>query len=453
MLVYPLGVWRRWRTAFSGIAVLFKFTKRADFKVLPADFSSGIRAAVVVSVPLVLVACSNSKPTAVKTENAPIAGLPIDQGDGALPVPLKKPSLGLVVEIVSSNEVENTGSAGQNFAAVRAPEATTNVISNQTKFSSKAYGVAGSPRVTTGTNVRKGGGRYQVGKPYTIRGVRYVPQENPNYKATGLASWYGPNFHGRLTANGEVYDQFALSAAHPTMPLPSYAKVTNLENGSSVTVRVNDRGPFSKGRIIDLSSRAAQLLGYTKKGVAKVKVEYVGRARMDGLDERQLLASYNPGRLDPNSIPASARPTVVASTKKKPVAVSQKPTVVAVVTQPKASDRTLNAFDTSRFGSQSSEIQTAPRPQSLVNGYASEANFGEAESKISTYFDQPIEGMAALERLKVGPVYSKAELFELSEDLSNFGPVSIVESDGDHVYFLEVTVVSDDVEKIKNLLN
>ncbi|MDJ0614789.1 MAG: septal ring lytic transglycosylase RlpA family protein, partial [Rhizobiaceae bacterium] len=242
------------------------------------------------------------------------------------------------------------------------------MISNQTKFSSKAYGVAGSPRVTTSTKVRKGGGRYQIGKPYTIRGVRYVPKEDPNYRATGLASWYGPNFHGRLTANGEVYDQFALSAAHPTMPLPSYAKVTNLENGASVTVRVNDRGPFSRGRIIDLSSRAAQLLGYTKKGVAKVKVEYVGRARMDGLDERQLLASYNSGRLNPNSIPANVRPVIVASANQKTVVKKQAPTVVALVSKPAATRRTLDAFDNSRFGAD------APRPKSLVNGYLADQN-------------------------------------------------------------------------------
>jgi len=164
--------------------------------------------------------------------------------------------------------------------------------SNKTKFSSKAFGVKGSPRVTTTRGVRKGGGRYQIGKPYTIRGKKYFPKLDPNLKQTGLASWYGPNFHGRLTANGEVYDQYGLSAAHPTMPLPSYAKVTNLENGSSITVRVNDRGPFSKNRVIDLSARAAQLLGYTKQGVAKVKVEYAGKAPLHGLDEQSLIVSY-----------------------------------------------------------------------------------------------------------------------------------------------------------------
>ena len=194
-------------------------------------------------------------------------------------------------------------------------------ISNKTKFSSSKYGVKSSPRVTTSKKVKKGGGRYQVGKPYKIRGKWYYPKEQPGYNKTGMASWYGPNFHGRLTANGEVYDQNSLSAAHPTLPLPSYAKVTNLENGTSVIVRVNDRGPFSRKRIIDLSARASELLGYQKKGLARVRVRYVGKARMDGLDRKYLVASYRgpkgnrnipkiaPGATMPGTMIASATPT------------------------------------------------------------------------------------------------------------------------------------------------
>lgn len=165
-------------------------------------------------------------------------------------------------------------------------------INNDTKFSQVEYEVKASPRVTEKKKVRKGGGRYQVGKPYKIRGKWYTPEEDLDYVAEGQASWYGPNFHGRLTANGEIYDQYALSAAHPTMPLPSYARVTNLENGRSVMVRVNDRGPFAHNRIIDLSARAADMLGYRNSGVADVQVEYVGKARMDGNDQRFLMASY-----------------------------------------------------------------------------------------------------------------------------------------------------------------
>lgn len=166
-------------------------------------------------------------------------------------------------------------------------------INTSTKFSSREYGVSASKREYTGKRVPKGGGRYQVGKPYKVAGRWYKPRENTRYDATGKASWYGPNFHGRRTANGEIFDQNAISAAHPTLPLPSYVRVTNLENGNSIIVRVNDRGPFAHGREIDLSRRAADLLGYINKGTARVRVKYVGRAPLEGDDTRTLMASYN----------------------------------------------------------------------------------------------------------------------------------------------------------------
>lgn len=162
-------------------------------------------------------------------------------------------------------------------------------------FSSKVFGVAASPRVTDSRIVRKGGGRVQIGKPYKVRGKWYYPKDQPGYVRTGKASWYGASFHGRLTANGEVYDMFGLSAAHPTLPLPSYARVTNTKTGSTVMVRVNDRGPYHDGRVMDLSSRAAELLGYKQDGVGDIKVEYVGRAPTEGDDTQMLMASYRPG--------------------------------------------------------------------------------------------------------------------------------------------------------------
>lgn len=167
---------------------------------------------------------------------------------------------------------------------------------NKEYFAESEYGVKASPRVTNlRTRLPRGGGRDMVGNPYKVRGKWYNPKEEPGYRKTGAASWYGDAFHGRLTANGEIYDMTHLTAAHPTMPLPSYARVTNTANGSSVIVRVNDRGPYSNGRIIDLSKRAAEMLDYHHAGVARVQVEYVGRARMDGRDEQYLVASYRPG--------------------------------------------------------------------------------------------------------------------------------------------------------------
>ncbi|MBI1302173.1 MAG: septal ring lytic transglycosylase RlpA family protein [Alphaproteobacteria bacterium] len=116
-------------------------------------------------------------------------------------------------------------------------------------------------------------GLYKVGSPYNVKGKKYYPSVDCDYDEKGIASWYGPNFHGKQTANGETFDQNELTAAHKTLPLPSIVRVTNLENGKSLIVRVNDRGPFSRGRIIDMSKRSAELLGFKQQGVAKVRVQ------------------------------------------------------------------------------------------------------------------------------------------------------------------------------------
>ena len=174
------------------------------------------------------------------------------------------------------------------------------------------YGVSSSPRVVAfGEPVPKGGGTYRVGKPYTVAGRVYVPEEDVNYREEGLASWYGDDFHGRLTANGEVFDMASLSAAHPTLPMPCYARVTNLSNGKSLIVRVNDRGPYHGNRVMDVSSRAADLLEFKGNGIARVRVEYVGRAPLEGSDDRQLIATLRTGVPAPSPSlvrVASARP-------------------------------------------------------------------------------------------------------------------------------------------------
>jgi rare lipoprotein A len=126
----------------------------------------------------------------------------------------------------------------------------------------------GSP--SAAMSIRPG---YKVGVPYTIKGVRYTPRESFDMVEVGIASWYGPGFHGRLTANGEVYDQRAMTAAHRTLQLPAVVRVTNLDNGRSIVLRVNDRGPFVGDRVIDLSEGAADALGARKQGLANVRVE------------------------------------------------------------------------------------------------------------------------------------------------------------------------------------
>lgn len=130
-------------------------------------------------------------------------------------------------------------------------------------------------------------GVYKVGKPYAINGVTYVPAEDPGYDKVGMASWYGTDFHGKQTANGERFDMDALSAAHPTLPMPSYVQVTNLRNGRTMLVRLNDRGPYKPGRIIDLSRRTAQLLGFEAQGITEIRVRYIGPAPLDPKDDRR----------------------------------------------------------------------------------------------------------------------------------------------------------------------
>ncbi|HSV29353.1 MAG TPA: septal ring lytic transglycosylase RlpA family protein [Candidatus Omnitrophota bacterium] len=129
-------------------------------------------------------------------------------------------------------------------------------------------------------------GHYKIGPPYRINGVLYVPKLDYGYQDSGTASWYGNSFHGKLTANGERFDENDLSAAHQTLPLPSLVRVTNLDNGRSLTLRVNDRGPFVAGRILDVSKKAAKMLGFHGRGTARVRVMVLEK------ESRALAAKY-----------------------------------------------------------------------------------------------------------------------------------------------------------------
>ncbi len=194
----------------------------------------------------------------------------------------------------------------------------------------------GAPTVATPPVRSKNG----TDKPYVVGGKRYVPSSDSKYTAVGLASWYGGSFHGRKTADGERFDMMGVSAAHKTMPLPSYARVTNMKNGASIVVRVNDRGPYIHGRLIDLSSRAADLLQFKGEGVGKVKVEYVGRAPEATGDTKMLLATLRtdgspaplPGDI-PNTMIADATPQT------RPTATPVQPIQVAAQVSPAMSDK------------------------------------------------------------------------------------------------------------------
>ena len=178
-----------------------------------------------------------------------------------------------------------------------------------------------------------------VGKPYVVAGRTYVPRENGSYSREGLASWYGADFHGRLTANGEVFDRESVAAAHATMPLPSYARVTNLRNGRSLIVRVNDRGPFHENRLIDVSERAAEALDFKRAGTTSVRVDFVGKASVHGSDDASLIASLR----DDGRPAAHPSPTAVAE------AVSQTPRpILAFRENPPAAPASSQAAATPR---------------------------------------------------------------------------------------------------------
>jgi rare lipoprotein A len=182
-------------------------------------------------------------------------------------------------------------------------------------------GVAQAPSGSVpGAKPRSGGG-YKVGKPYQIDGVWYYPEVDYDYVEDGEASWYGPGFHGEMTANGEIYDMNDLTAAHRTLPMPSFVRVTNLENGRSLKLRINDRGPFARNRIIDVSRRGAQLLGFQGKGTARVRVEILAeesRQIAEALTGGAAVAAMAP---PPAAVPAPAPvPAAVDLQASEPVA-------------------------------------------------------------------------------------------------------------------------------------
>jgi rare lipoprotein A len=208
----------------------------------------------------------------------------------------------------------------RTIALIAAGLAMASALSGCSSQSSKQqdpFAGTGSPRFTGKGPIPKGGGRYVVGQPYEVAGRMFYPKEDSNYDKVGLASWYGPQFHKRMTSNGEWFDMNYMSAAHATLPIPSYARVTNLENGRQIVVRINDRGPFVGTRIIDLSRRSAEALSFKEKGMAKVRVQYLGPAPLG--DDSQKLARLNRGvpletQVASVSRPMEPEPKPVAST-------------------------------------------------------------------------------------------------------------------------------------------
>lgn len=194
----------------------------------------------------------------------------------------------------------------------------------------KRVGAPGSVEVPAG-------GAYKIGEPYQIAGTWYYPKEDYSYVETGVASWYGPDFHGKSTANGEIYDMNDLTAAHRTLPLPSVVRVTNLDNGRSLVLRVNDRGPFAKNRIIDVSRRGAQLLGFEGKGTTRVKVQILREesialrdALLKGGGGGRIMVASADTDMDAAPVPETAVPSAPVSVPAPEPLVRAQPAPVVV---------------------------------------------------------------------------------------------------------------------------
>jgi rare lipoprotein A (peptidoglycan hydrolase) len=188
-------------------------------------------------------------------------------------------------------------------------------------FDSK-WGVSSSQRILVSGPIPKGGGHAKLGRPYQIGGRWYVPRHEPYYDRQGVGSWYGKEFHGRKTANGELYDMDALTAAHPTLPLPSYAYVTNMRNGRTILVRINDRGPYVANREIDLSRASARAIGYMDGGLGRVRVRWAGHAPLNGDDSREQAflrnQPWNGGKQPPPAVARFDRPAAPLPDRRYP---------------------------------------------------------------------------------------------------------------------------------------
>ena len=241
---------------------------------------------------------------------------------------------------------------------------------------------------------------YKVGNPYQVEGKWYYPERDLNYDETGIASWYGDEFGGRLTANGEIFDPALVSAAHKTLPMPSVVRVTNFDNGRSLVVRVNDRGPFVAGRIIDLSREAARLLGFKDKGIARVRVEILTEESL------RLEKLARAGQFPLLSADNEPLPQVTAA-KQPSVSLSAK-TTNSVARKPAASQSSVALLSQSRAGT---IIQTDPVQTSLwvqIGAFHSEQNAVKMLEKISSISDgrisESMKNGRTLYRVQLGPI-------------------------------------------------
>jgi len=266
------------------------------------------------------------------------------------------------------------------------------------------------------------GGAYKVGNPYEILGTWYYPAEDYAYVEEGIASWYGQDFHGKRTANGERYDMNALTAAHPTLPLPSIVKVTNLDNGRVLTVRINDRGPFHGRRIIDLSRRSAQLLGFYEAGTARVRVEINAQ---ESIDLKNMALRRTPPQMPQiaavprGSIAATPlEPVTVVGDVQSVAVVPPRPTPQAKVIAPAVAPKPAIAVPAN-----------GPSPNLFIQAgaFAEIANAHRLEQQlkdlgIATVLILPVEsGPQQIFRVRLGPLVDQAMADTLLTRVKSYG--------------------------------
>jgi rare lipoprotein A len=256
----------------------------------------------------------------------------------------------------------------------------------------------GSPYYKGAGPMPKGGGKYHLGKPYQVAGRWFTPKEQPNYDKTGTASWYGEAFHRRKTSNGEWFNMNDMTAAHATLPIPSYAKVTNLENGLQIVVRINDRGPFVDTRIMDLSKRSATALGFINQGMAKVRVQWIGPAPLN--DNGNHLVTMNQALVQGEDLPGLRQVAGSGETYRTPASASAESPV--------------------------------PMRQKAGKGYviqvatfAEQSNAMSAMSMVSSIADAKLERVESADgpvyRTTIGPIMNEAQAIQILEQVQAQG--------------------------------
>ncbi len=270
-------------------------------------------------------------------------------------------------------------------------------------------------------------GMPKLGKPYEIAGIWYYPKVDNAYDETGIASWYGEPFHGRKTANGAVYDMHKLTAAHKTLPLPTDVRVTNLENGRSIIVTVNDRGPFAHSRIIDMSYKGAQLLGMVEKGTAKVRVQVIGSGENA---DRSIIAKPETPVNEMNNVAAAPQAKVVSNTLAPPPNIKSAPLQkIETLPAPAETMTGTQVASTSAYSAPSPVVSVSQIKDSAIfiqaGAFIDYNNANILSAQLSTMgptkVSQVLVNGQDFYRVRVGPVQDIAKADQLLENLIDTG--------------------------------